>query len=185
MTITSTDDLDFTYISDFVDDDDSSSDDSFIFDTGFSTAVALTPATSFISTDEDTVQEMLDTLLEDPLLRWDILLNFNCKGINGPDKKDVKFFLKTYEVDLCATANATLDHHACAFLRSRVRFFSSQICKRFRLVGEETKSTSRLDAFDSLPDVTMEKLGPALMLPSRELVPFRSVANRTRVSKPT
>ncbi|KAI4950018.1 hypothetical protein J4E91_004674 [Alternaria rosae] len=47
--------------------------------------------------------------------------------------KDVQFFLGAFERDLRAESDSTLQHHACAFLRRRLRYLSSEIYKHFNV----------------------------------------------------
>lgn len=137
-------------------------------DSVFSTAITLSRATSFVAVGEqDIIEEMLQMLVNDPLLSWDKLLRHQ----NGEDVKDVKFFLRAFESDLREAANSTMEHHACAFLRSRIRYLSSQICERFNLKESAAPDLIIIDdekaakSTQQLQPITLEDPDPTLMPP--------------------
>jgi hypothetical protein len=147
---------------DFLYDSADSTDESDGGESVFSNVLSLSRATSFISGEEDTIKEILDILLEDPLLRWEKLLSLQ-RGDGFSETKDVRFFLRAFEMDLRANANNTLEHHTCAFFRSRIRYFSSQICERFDL--RETEDETASEPPGSVQTVTMEEPDLTLMPP--------------------
>jgi hypothetical protein len=104
-------------VQDIADEPPGLSDDSDDADNIFSTAITLSRATSFVTIEEqDTVAEISQVLVEDPLLSWQRLLRHQTAGHSESDFKDVRFFLRAFESDLRAEADTTLEHHACAFL---------------------------------------------------------------------
>jgi hypothetical protein len=138
-----------------------SSDDSDRGTSIFSTAMVLSRATSFISADEDTIQNILQVLLEDPLLRWENLVGQQHRHDHPRGKRDVRFFLKAFEVDLRANAGTSLEQQTCSFFRSRIRYLSSQICERFNLVENEDETI--LKVMEPLALVTVDEPDPASM----------------------
>jgi len=118
--------------------DDSSDDGQSIF----SLSIALSRCTSFIASDgQDTIAEVLEVLLQDPQLSWQDLLHSQTTTTTETRAKDVQFFLGAFERDLRAQSDSTLQHHACASLRCRLRYLSSEIYKHFN-VEEITTSDS-------------------------------------------
>jgi hypothetical protein len=108
----------------FEDSDDSSDDDGSIFSLKSRT-------TSFIAVDDsDVIDEILHVLVDDPLSRWDNLLH---QTSDDTKDKDVRFFLRAYELSLRAAADSNVERHTCAFLQNRLRYLSSTICKHFHL----------------------------------------------------
>jgi hypothetical protein len=154
-------------IVDNVSDLDDSSDDG---ESMFSTSIALSRCTSFITSEgDDTITEVLDVLLEDPQLHWEKLVRSQTASPDGTQIKDVQFFLGAFERDLRAEADSTIQFHACAFLRGRVRYFSSKIYERFNpgggfnsgifLADEENASGS----LQYLQLIDMDEPDPTLM----------------------
>jgi len=175
--------------------DDSSDDGASIF----STSIALSRSTSFIASEgQDTIAEVLKVLLEDPELRWEKLVRsptstqlpgaipypytlilsneryritkgFQASSANEMKVKNVQFFLGAFERDLRAEADSTLQHHACAFLRQRLRYLSSKIYEHFNtddiavpgayLPGEKSASGS----LQQLHSIDLDETDPALM----------------------
>lgn len=153
----------------FVDSDDSLSDEGSIF----SSVIAVSRATSFIAMNSsDTIDEILDVLLNDPLLRWEHLLHQN---VNSTEDKDVRFFLRAYELSLRAAADSNIERHTCTFLRGRLRYLSSRICKHFKLEEKPEpdaydNSTSKdVNHFDV---VTLDEPDPTLMPPFQRVRAF-------------
>jgi hypothetical protein len=124
--------------SEFEFDNYDSSDDTESNCSASSSALMLRSTTSFVSVSEETIQDILQMLLEDPLLRWEQLNGQKDRhNDNNPAIRDVRFFLETFEMDLRASALTTLERQTCSFFRSRTRYLSSQICKRFNLVENQ------------------------------------------------
>lgn len=130
----------------------------------FSAIITLSRGTSFVTVGEDTIQEILQVLLDDPLLRWDKLMSQHEEDRSCSEIKDVRFFLRTFEMDLRANSDNTLEHHTCSFLHSRIRYLSSQICERFRIPDFEDADVS-FESTESLQVVTVETPDPTLMPP--------------------
>jgi hypothetical protein len=154
---------------------DGSDDDESVF----SSAITLSRATSFIAGDEqDTVEEVLHMLANDPLLCWERLSRHENED-PGPSNivKDVRFFLGAFETDLRKAADSTMEHHACAFLRSRMRYLSSRICERFNL--EETTAPGLLSIDDETTSKSIQQLLPVTLdEPDPTLVPaFTAIRN--------
>jgi hypothetical protein len=144
----------------FEDSDDSSDDDGSIF----SSKITVSRATSFIAVDNsDAIDEILHVLVNDPLLRWDNLLH---QTSDDTKDKDVRFFLRAYELSLRAAADSNIERHTCAFLQSRLRYLSSTICKHFHL--HESQNLDHDDAgtmndVRELHEVAIDEPDPALM----------------------
>jgi hypothetical protein len=129
---------------------------------------SFAPHPSYRPQNEDTVQAILRVLIEDPLLRWD-------KLTGRSDAKDVRFFLRAFETNLRAIANATLEYHASSFFRTRIRYISSRICERFGL--SETPTTEDSDQANyrvalGLETIEMDELDPTLMPPFSKIRDF-------------
>ncbi|KAF2184714.1 hypothetical protein K469DRAFT_178678 [Zopfia rhizophila CBS 207.26] len=114
----------------------------------FSTALVSYNAGSLITTDEDdTIDEILHMLVNDPLLDWPGLLGKPNGRSPRSCIKDVRFFLRTFESDLRIAATSAVEFQACLILRSRIAYFSSQIHKHFNIsdvgppVDQEGQST--------------------------------------------
>jgi hypothetical protein len=137
--------------------DDESDDEGSIF----SSMITLSRATSFVSTGDDTIQEILHVFLDDPLLRWDKLVGCWRTSRTFSEVKDVRFFLRAFEIALRDKADSTLEHHTCAFLRSRIPYISSQICDRFGLLDDVDNKPSDRPA--SLQPITIDEPDPTLM----------------------
>lgn len=157
-------------------DSDDSWDDE---DSVFSGALAVSRATSFIASEgADTIDEIVHVLVNDPLLRWDNLLRHNS---DDTEQKDVRFFLRAYELSLRAQADSNIERHTCTFLQSRLRYLSSKICERFQLAESHelgldsdgiTKEAKDLDA------VALDEPDPTMMpsFPNIESFLFGGVA---------
>lgn len=142
----------------------------------FSTSIALSRCTSFIATDgQDTVAEILKILIEDPELRWEKLLCFQPEIPIGRQVKDVQFFLAAFESDLRTEADSTLQYHACAFLRRRLRHISSRIYEHYDI--EEKFSSGNILSNDEDVSGSLERLEPiGLDEPDSTLMPaFSSI----------
>jgi hypothetical protein len=169
----------FSKTQDIIDDAADCTEGSDDGDSIFSTAITLSRATSFIAAEEqDTIDEILQILVDDPLLSWEKLFRHQSGDPSRSDVKDVRFFLRAFEIDLREAADSAIEYHACAFFRSRIRYLSSQICERFNL-----KESAALDHFliddeeapasvQQLQPVTLDEPDPTLMPPFSRIRSF-------------
>jgi hypothetical protein len=136
-------------------------------------AVPYTAESLITDSDEDTIDEIIRILLEDSLLDWPGLANVQ-SGSSEYIHKDVRFFLTKYISDLREIADTPIKLQTCAYIRSRIRYLSSQVCERFDI----TECTTRKGAtMNNRPGTTLEQLQP-VTLKDDDLVcvpPFRLV----------
>ncbi|KAH5613359.1 hypothetical protein HBI45_044420 [Parastagonospora nodorum] len=106
--------------------DNDSSDDSDNVSSVFSNEVAVSRATSFISAKEDTIQDILQFLIEDPLLRWENLIGQHKNNHTRSEMKDVQFFLRAFEMDIRTNADDTVESQVDASFRQDKEFHVSR-----------------------------------------------------------
>jgi hypothetical protein len=155
-----------------LDDISDPSDDSESEGSIFSQAISGYTTSSFIPVNgDDTIHEIVQSLINDPLLDWPKLLQCGSANDRPPAMRDVRFFLRAFEADLRETADSALEIHVCEIFRRRIGYFSSQISKYFDINENniDLKIHDPMSTTDTLPPMTLEDLDPT-NIPPFELI---------------